>query len=67
MAATIASIYRVSSSCLLPLWEALQDQQVSLTQAPFELLLFPWVPECVRFCVYPLGVESLFCTAFWLS
>ena len=31
-----ASIYvsRVSSSCFLLLWEALQDQQVGLTQAP---------------------------------
>ena len=33
-----ASIYvsRVSSSCFLLLWEALQDQQVGLTQAPFK-------------------------------
>ena len=29
------------SSCLLPLWEALQDQQLPLTQAPFKLLLQP--------------------------
>ena len=34
------------SSCLLPLWEALQDQQVSLTQAPFRLPLLLWVLEC---------------------
>ena len=47
------SVYvpRVSCSCLLPLWEILQDQQVGLTQAPFKLLLLPWVPEYMRFCV----------------
>lgn len=32
-------------------WEALQDQQVSLTYAPFKLLLLPWAPEYVRLCV----------------
>ena len=60
-----ASVYvpRVSCSFLLPLQEILQDQQVSLTQAPFKLLLLPWVLECVRFCVHPLRVESLFPTA----
>ena len=45
--------------CLLPLQEAFQDQQVDLTQAPFKLLLLPWVLECVRFCVCPLRVKSL--------
>ena len=48
---------------LLPLREALQDQQVGLTQAPFKLLLLPWISEHVRFCVRPLRVESLFPTA----
>ena len=32
---------RLSSSLLLPLWEAFQGQQVGLTQAPVELLLLP--------------------------
>ena len=55
------SIYvpRVRSSCLLPLWEALQDQQVGLTQAPFTLRLLPQDSEHVRFCVHPLRVESM--------
>ena len=55
------SIYvpRVRSSCLLPLWEALQDQQVGLTQAPFTLLLLPQDSEHVRFCVHPLRVEPI--------
>lgn len=57
---------RVSSTCLLPLLEALQDQQ-ALTQDPFKLLLLPWVLEHVRFCVYPLGVESLFPMALQFS
>ena len=46
------------SSCLLPLWEALQDQQLPLTPDPFKLLLQPWVLEHVRFCMPPLRVES---------
>ena len=64
----VANIYvlRVSTSCLLPLWETLQDQQVILTQDLFKLLLLTWVPECVRFCVCPLRVESLFPTTLWL-
>ena len=41
------------SSCLLPLWEALQDQQLPLTQAPFKLLLQSWVLEHVRFFLPP--------------
>ena len=46
------------SSCLLPLWEALQDQQLPLILAAFKLLLQPWVLEHVRFCMPPLRVES---------
>ena len=42
------------------------SQQMSLTQAPFKLLLLPWVSECVRFCVLPLRVESIFSIALWL-
>ena len=66
LASTSVCVPRVTSSCLLPLWETLQDQQVGLTQAPFKLLLQPWVLECVRFCVHPLRMESLSPTAFWL-
>ena len=68
MAAASVYVPRVSSSCLLALWEAFQDQQVGLIQAPFKLLLLPWVLEHVRFCVHPLRVESLlFPTALWPS
>lgn len=35
---TISSSWQ-SPSCLLPFWEALQDQQVDLTEAPCKLLL----------------------------
>ena len=52
---------------LLPLREALQDQQVGLMQVPFKLLPLPWVPEHVKFCVGLLRVVSLFPTAIWLS
>ena len=38
MAAASVSVIRGSPSCLLPLWEALQDLQVSLSQATFKLL-----------------------------
>ena len=58
---------RVSSRCLLPLQEVLQDQQVRLIQVPFKLLLLPQVPEQVRFCMHRLRVESLFPTALWDS
>ena len=54
-----------SFSHFLPLQETLQDQQVGLTQAPFRLLLLPWVLENVRFCVCPLRIESVFPTALW--
>lgn len=56
-------ISRVISTCLLPFWEVLQDQQVGLTQALFKLLLLPWFPECVRFGVHPLKVG----VSWWLS
>lgn len=48
-----ASIYvtRVSPICVLTLQEALQDQQVGLTQAPLRLLPLQWKSECVRFCI----------------
>ena len=38
MATTSISVLRRSLSCVLPPWEAFQDQQVGLTQAPFKLL-----------------------------
>ena len=53
--------------CLCPQGKALQDQQLGLTQAPFKLFLLPWVPEHVRFCMFPLRVEFLFHTALWDS
>ena len=40
----------VSPTYYLPLWEALWDQQMVLTQAPSKLLLLPWALECWRFC-----------------
>ena len=42
-------VSKTSCSCLLPLPEALQDQQLCLTQAPFKLLLLPQVTDYVRF------------------
>lgn len=38
-----------SPSCLLPLWEALQDQQ---TQALFKLLSLCWDLECEILCAH---------------
>ena len=43
------SVVRVSPGCLLPPWEALQDQP--LTQVPFMLLLLLWVSTCEILCV----------------
>ena len=67
MAATGVYVPRVSPSCLLPLQETFQDQQVGLAQAPFKLLHLPWVLEQVGFYVHPLRLEPLFPTALWLS
>lgn len=60
MAANSMCISRASASCLLPLWKALQDQQVCLTHNPFRLLPLHWVLKQVRFYKHPLRVESLF-------
>ena len=49
MAAATVCVPGVTSRCLLPLQEALQDQEVALTQAPFKLLLLSWVLEHVDF------------------
>lgn len=43
------SVVRVSLRCLLPPWEAFQDQL--LTQVPFILLLLLWVSTCEILCV----------------
>lgn len=51
---------RVSSSCLLPLPEILQDQQACLIQAPLKSLLLPWVLEQVRLCVCAVRVSLYF-------
>ena len=67
MPSTSVYVPRGSSSCLLPLWEALQDQQVGLTWGPFKLLPLHWVLEHVGFCVSSIRLESLFPTVLWLS
>ena len=66
---TTTSIFALkrSPSCFLPLQKALQDQQMGLTQAAFKLLPLHWDLECVRFCMCPLRVASLFPTTLWLS
>lgn len=50
-----ASIYgpRVSPRCLQPLWEALRDQQVGLTQASFKWMLLCWVQSLWNFVCPP--------------
>ena len=51
MAVISVSVPKVSSSFHLLIQEALQDQQLGLTQASFTLLLLPWVPEqCEILC-----------------
>ena len=60
MVATSVSIHTGSPCCLLALREALQDQQVGLTQAPFKLLPLRGDLEHVRFCVRPLRAESVY-------
>ena len=62
-----AYVPRVSSTCLPPLQETLQGQQVGLTHMPSESLLLPWVLEGVSCCVLPLRVDSPFFTALWVS
>ena len=55
MAATSVYVPRGSPTSLLPLWEALQDQQVGLTQIPFKWLLLHRDLEYVKFCMCPLS------------
>ena len=52
--------------CLLPLWEALLDQQEGLTQALFKLLPLCCDMDHVRFCISLLQSESLYLTALLL-
>ena len=70
IAATSVCVPRVSHSCpppTPPLQETLPDQQVGLAQAPINLLLLPWVPVHMRFCVRPLRMKRLFPLAPWDS
>lgn len=55
----VSHVIRVSSSCLLPPQEPLQDQQMGLTQDFFKWLLLPWVLECVEICVCSLFPTAL--------
>lgn len=65
-AAASICVPTVSPSCFLPLQEALQVQQVGLTQVFLTFLLLPQGLECARFiCV--LQEWSLYFTAHWLS
>ena len=63
--ATSVLVPAVSHSCLPPPQETLQDQQVSLAQAPVKSLLFPLGPVCTRPCGHPPRVESLFPPVLW--
>lgn len=56
-------IPRRRPSCLLPF----HDQQMGLTQAPFKLHSLGFDLDCMRFCMSPLTVKSLFPIAFPLS
>lgn len=49
MASTCSAFPQESPNCLLHLWEALQHQQMCLTQPLFKLLPLHWNLECVSF------------------
>lgn len=49
---TVYLMSKVCPNCLLPLWEALQDQQMCLSHVALKLLLLPWVLEYVIFIVH---------------
>ena len=66
MFAAYIFVLRMSPSCLLPLQEALQDQQMGPTQGPFKLLPLCWISECVGFCMCTFRMKSL-PTALWVS
>lgn len=59
MFAAYIFVLRMSPSCLLPLQEAHQDQQMGPTQGPFKLLPLCWISECVGFCMCTLRMKSL--------
>lgn len=42
MTASIISVPKDVQSCHLSFWEAYQDQQIGLIQAPFKLCLCAW-------------------------
>ena len=44
-----------------------QYQEVVLAQVPIKLLVLPWVLVCMRFCVRPLRLKSLFSPVLWGS
>ena len=71
MAATSVHVHKGNSHIFLPLQEALRDHQGGLTQASFKLLLLPWIPAHMGFCVHKekkkIEVRSLFSTVLWLS
>ena len=52
MAATSVHVHKGNSHIFLPLQEALRDHQGGLTQASFKLLLLPWIPAHMGFCVH---------------
>ena len=64
MAAASPLVSKVSSSCLLPLWE--ERSEGGLAQGSFKLLPLSGVLDYVKFCVSPLRVESLF-SVLWVS
>ena len=51
MVATSISVPRRFPSCLLPVWEALQDQQLGPTQVPFKLVPLCWDLERMFLCM----------------
>lgn len=53
---------RWSPRCILPLWKALQDHQMGLTQAPVKLLSLHWGLEPVRVGVCLLDRGSVSCS-----
>lgn len=66
MAAIIVYVPRESPTCILPVWEALQDHS-GLIQVSFKLLPLFCSLKYVKFCAHLLRVDSLFLTALWLS
>lgn len=59
-AATGICVPEVNPSCPVPLWEAVQDQQVGLSQAPFKLLLLLLSPRVgeIWYTLFKSGVST---------